>query len=72
MFVEGVSTGTDPATGRSVTTTATFTMRSVVSPFSARCGTNGSWQSATASGGTYGLTCTISSVTKDETIYLRA
>jgi hypothetical protein len=55
-----------------VTTTATFTMRSVVSPFSARCGTNGSWQSATASGGTYGLTCTISSVTKDETLYLRA
>jgi len=71
MVVEGVSSGTDPATGRSVTTTATFTLRSVVAPFSARCGTTGSWQAATATGGTYGLTCTISSVTKDETIYLR-
>lgn len=72
MVVDGASSGTDPTTGRSVTTTATFTMKSVAAPFSARCGTSGSWQNATASGGTYGLTCTISSVTKDETIYLRA
>ena len=72
MFVEGVSTGTDPSTGRTVTTSSTFSIRSVAAPFSARCGTNGSWQQATASGGTYGLTCTISSVTKDETIYLRS
>jgi len=71
MVVEGASTGTDPTTGRTITTTATFVMRSVASPFSARCGTTGSWQSATASGGVYGLTCTISSVTKDETVYLR-
>lgn len=71
MVVDGASSGTDPTTGRSVTTTATFSMSSVAAPFSARCGTSGSWQNATASGGTYGLTCTISSVTKDETIYLR-
>jgi hypothetical protein len=72
MAVDGVSTGTDSATGRTVTTTSNFTMKSVTVPFSVRCGTSGSWTAATSSGGTYSASCSISSVTKDETIYLRA
>jgi len=71
MFAEAVSTGTDPATGRTVTTSATFVMKSVTVPFSVRCGTKGSWTAATGSAGSYTASCGIDSVTDDETVYLR-
>jgi len=48
-----------------------FTMKSVTVPFSVRCGNNGSWVTASASAGTYTATCSIASVTQDETVYLR-
>ena len=71
MFAETVSSGTDPATGRAITTTASFTMKSVTVPFAVRCGTKGSWTQATGSAGAYTASCSISSVTDDETVYLR-
>lgn len=71
MVAEGTATGTDTATGRVVTTSATFTMKSVTVPFSVRCGNNGSWVTASASASTYTATCSIASVTQDETVYLR-
>lgn len=72
LVIEATSSGTDPATGRTVTTSASFTINSVTVAFSVRCGTSGSWVSASASGGTYSASCSIASVTDDETIYLRA
>jgi len=53
-------------------TSATFTMSNVAVAFSIRCGDNGQWVIATASGATYSATCSISNVTKDDTIYLKA
>jgi hypothetical protein len=72
MVVDGASSGTDPATGRAVTTSATFTMKAVTVPFSVRCGTTGSWVAASGSGGLYSASCTIDSVKEDEVVYLRA
>ena len=72
MFVDTVATGTDPTSGRTITTTATFTMRNVAVPFSVRCGTKGSWVTATQSGSAYTASCSIPSVTSDDFIYLRA
>jgi len=72
MFVDTVATGTDPTTGRTITTTATFTMKNVAVPFSVRCGTKGSWVTASQSGGAYTASCSISSVTSDDYVYLRA
>ena len=72
MFVDTVATGTDPTSGRTITTTATFTMKNVAVPFSVRCGTKGSWVTATQSGSAYNASCSISSVTSDDFIYLRA
>ena len=71
MSVDAVATGTDPATGRVITTTATFTMKNVAVPFSVRCGTKGSWVAAAQSGASYSASCSISSVTSDEYVYLR-
>ena len=72
MFVDAVATGTDPTTGRTITTTATFTMKNVAVPFSVRCGTKGSWVAATQSGTSYAASCSIASVTGDDFIYLKA
>ena len=72
MYVDTVATGTDPTTGRTITTTATFTMKNVAVPFSIRCGTKGSWVAATQSGNAYNASCSIASVTSDDFIYLRA
>lgn len=72
MVVDTVTTGTDPATGRTVTSTAGFTMKNVAVPFSIRCGAKGSWVTATQSAGTYSASCSITSVTADDYVYLRA
>ena len=72
MFVDAVATGTDPATGRLITTSATFTMKNVPVPFSVRCGTKGSWVAAASSGAGYAATCSIASVASDEYVYLKA
>lgn len=72
MFVDAVATGTDPATGRTITTTANFTMKNVAAAFSVRCGTKGSWVQATQSGASYSASCSIASVTGDDFIYLKA
>ncbi len=72
MFAEGTASGTDAATGRTVTTTATFTMSAVSVPFAVRCGNSGSWVTAAASQGLYSASCSISSVTQDETIFIRS
>lgn len=72
MFVDTVATGTDPTTGRTITTTATFTMKNVAVPFSVRCGTKGSWVAATQSGASYSASCSIASVTSDDYVYLKA
>ena len=72
MFAEGTATGTDAATGRTVTTTATFTMKAVTVPFSLRCGNSGAWVNSSGSAGAYTATCSIASVTQDETVYIRA
>ena len=50
MAVDTVATGADPTTGRTITTTATFTMRNVAVPFSVRCGTKGAWVTANQNG----------------------
>lgn len=71
MTTEGTASGVDPATGRSVTTTASFTMNNVAVQFSVRCGNAGTWVTATGSAGSWSATCSIASVTQDETIYIR-
>ena len=71
-LVEATASGTDPTTGRSVTTSATFTIQSVTVPFSVRCGNKGSWVNSTPSGGTHSASCQIASVADDELIYLRS
>ncbi|MGA1361822.1 MAG: hypothetical protein ACO36A_02755 [Ilumatobacteraceae bacterium] len=71
LVVEGTASGTDAATGRTVTTSATFTMKAMSVPFSLRCGNAGSWVAATGSAGAYTATCQIASVTQDETVYIR-
>lgn len=71
LMLEGTASGTDAATGRTVTTTATFTMKAMSVPFSLRCGNSGSWVTSSGSAGAYTATCSIASVTQDETVYIR-
>lgn len=71
MVTEGTASGTDPTTGRNVTTAASFTMSNVAVQFSVRCGNTGTWVTATGGAGSWSAACSIASVTQDETVYIR-
>jgi len=49
-----------------------YNITKMAGPFEVRCGTTGAWIAATGSGTSYSAKCTIDSITKDETLYLRA
>ncbi len=66
------ATGVDPTSSRSITTSLEYNITKMAGPFEVRCGTTGAWTAATGSGTSYSAKCTIDSITKDETLYLRA
>jgi len=66
------ATGVDPTSSRSITTSLEYNITKMAGPFEVRCGTTGAWIAATGSGTSYSAKCTIDSITKDETLYLRA
>ena len=66
------ATGVDPTSSRSITTSLEYNITKMAGPFEVRCGTTGAWITATGSGTAYSAKCTIDSITKDETLYLRA
>lgn len=71
LSIEFDGGGTD-ASGSTKAVPFTFTMSSVAIPFSLRCGDSGSWVQSQGSGSSHKAACTISNVTNDDVVYLRA